>query len=250
VNAPLWVTELAARFWEVAGPPPPFPRDLEAAIHRLPLSCVALPELRTGTVLDWLRRCGIAARLDVEDRALHAGLVATAGHGIIFLNADDPVEERRFSAAHELGHFLHDYWEPRRRAVAGVGLAVLEVFDGHRPPTAGERIGAVIREISVDCHGHLLLSPRADARHAGRVREAEQDADRLAYEILAPARSVALVAGERSAAEARLCQDFGLPSDHAVAYATQLFPESVPVDPLAVRLARSHAVELSAEGGK
>ena len=30
---PVWVVELAGRFWAAAGEPPPFPRDLEPVMH-------------------------------------------------------------------------------------------------------------------------------------------------------------------------------------------------------------------------
>jgi Zn-dependent peptidase ImmA (M78 family) len=39
--------------------------------------------------------------------------MARAGHGFISLDGSDADDERRFSLAHELAHFLLDYQDPR-----------------------------------------------------------------------------------------------------------------------------------------
>src|SRR5260370_7039829 len=36
VSAPFWMVELAAEFWQLAGDPGPFPRDLPRPVHRAP----------------------------------------------------------------------------------------------------------------------------------------------------------------------------------------------------------------------
>src|SRR5947209_1151881 len=116
MNAPLWVFEAALQFWAAAGDPEPYPRSLARLIPRaLPASVRPLPHLRVVAVHEWLARrfgTGIAG---VADRPLRACLVARNGHGFIFVDETDPDDEQRFSVAHELAHFLREYWQPRER---------------------------------------------------------------------------------------------------------------------------------------
>jgi hypothetical protein len=233
MTAPLWATELAAEFWTAAGGPEPFPRRLRGPAGRaFVFTVIDRPGLGVGVVGDWLRRAGVACELNVRDRPLRACLVAAGGAGFAFVDADDPEDERRFSLAHELAHFLRDYWQPRRAAQRRLGPAVVEVFDGLRPPRPEERLHGLLRGVRVGCHTHLLAR---DAGPAGAaVAAAERDADRLAYELLAPA-SEALARGT-DALERRLGETFGLPAGHARQYAALLAPPAPPADPLILRL--------------
>jgi hypothetical protein len=252
VSVPLWVTELAAAFWGEAGEAEAFPRQLRRAVLRaLPLSIVARPGLRVTAVLRWLGERGIACRLGQRDRPLQACLVAHGGSGFIFLDADDSPEEQRFSLAHELAHFLRDYWQPRRRAVAKLGPQVLEVFDGQRPPAPEERLHALLRGVPIGFHAHLLARDAGGAA-AGAEADAERDADRLAYELLAPAAEVRARAGSPAAASAVLRAAFGLPAAQAARYADLLFPPAPPPDPLLARLRKvgDHLSNFDRPGGK
>lgn len=71
------------------------------------LDHVELPILTRGAVAEYLRREGVPVD-DLGDPADRlAGFVFTAARfGWAFVNADDPLPRRRFSAAHELGHFI------------------------------------------------------------------------------------------------------------------------------------------------
>ncbi len=71
------------------------------------LDHVELPALTRGAVMEYLRHEGVpAGDLDgLTDRL--PGCVFTAGRvGWAFISADDPLPRRRFTAAHELGHFV------------------------------------------------------------------------------------------------------------------------------------------------
>ena len=70
-----------------------------------------------------------------------------------------------------------------------------------------------------------------------RIAEAEIDADRLAFELLAPAGHVLADAfpKERNALVKRLRQVYGLPSAQALRYASILMP-TPRTDPLLLRL--------------
>jgi hypothetical protein len=230
---PIWVHELAAYFWGKAGTPPAFPRDLgSAAATGFPLSVVALPGLTLDAVRGRLARSGIPCRADEPDRPLRGCLVSRGGAGFVFVDASDPPAERRFSVAHEVAHFLRDYDAVRRAAARRVGPAAVEVLDGLRPATAGERVRAVFAAVPVTAHVHLLRRDDGGRPRSTVEREAEAAADRLAFELLAPA---ALLRGSEGIA-ARLEAEFGLPPAAAAAYAAILYPPAPPTDRFIARL--------------
>ncbi len=90
-----------------AGPGRHGPVLLEAYFEQTGLLHAELPALTRGAVADFLRREGVRAD-DLGDPADPlAGFVFVAGRvGWAFVRAADPLPRRRFSAAHELGHFL------------------------------------------------------------------------------------------------------------------------------------------------
>jgi hypothetical protein len=83
-----------------------FPIDLELCIAlALPLFVVSVPSLSLLEMRDWIVARGRNLPVDLftdENRRLRASVIAAAGVGIIFVDASDPKEERRFSLAHEL----------------------------------------------------------------------------------------------------------------------------------------------------
>ena len=235
MTAPVWVHGLAATFWRLAGEDDGrFPREMRAAVARaFPLSPVHLPSLNVAGAGDVAAGQGIRCTLDAVDRPLHACLVAHAGSGIVFLDLEDDDAQQRFSLAHELAHFLHDYWEPRRHAMEQFGEGVLEVFDGVRPARPEERVQALLAQVPIGFR-ITLLDREPDGVTASReVDEVELDADRLALQLLAP-EAVVLDALEpvpqgerRAAAQVLLVNRFGLPGQFAQRYAAGL----VPADP-------------------
>jgi hypothetical protein len=190
----------------------------------LPLGIVQLPALRAASLRAWLARRGLSGLADVGDRPLRAGLVALAGHGLVFLDGTDPPDERRFSLAHEVAHFLADYWWPRQRAARQLGPACLEVLDGLRRPTRAERIDAVLAGAALGTHVHLM-ERTPDGHPAGAaLAEAERFADALALELLAPAELAAQVEPAGPDPAGCLRERFGLPLPLARAYADRLWP--------------------------
>lgn len=239
MTLPFWVCELAERFWAAAGPPPPFPRDLAGPVRdALPVSVARLPGLRLDGVRAWLARCGIACPTAEPDRPLRACLFTRCGTGFIFLDAADPADEQRFSLAHEVAHFLRDCDAPRRAVARRLGPAALEVLDGTRVPTERERVHAVLRDVSVTPHVHLLRRDETGRPDSPAEREAESAADRLAFELLAPADlfrtpvTPAAVAG-------RLRAEFGFPSGPAASYAAVVTPDETPTEAFVARLRKS-----------
>jgi len=236
IAPPVWVFELTARFWDAAGPPPPFPRDLRSAVtFGLPLSVVDRPELSLSKVTTHLNRSGLPVPFRGPDRPLRAALYCWRGCGFLFLDANDPPAERRFSVAHEVAHFLRDCDDLRRRAVRALGPVALEILDGRRP-TADERIAALLRNLSLGPHAHLMSRTAAGRPADDAEREAERRADRLAFELLAPAGLLAEEAAF-SALVVRLEAAFGLPPAAAREYAQQLLPNP-RIDPLLARIGK------------
>jgi uncharacterized protein DUF955 len=238
MTAPVWVAELAAWFWNRAGPPPPFPRELSGAVTRSLIgSVISLRGLSVGRVLDWLANVGIQPPdLQCPDRPLRGALFAREGAGFLFVARDDEPTERRFTLAHELAHLLRDYLQPRNRAIVALGPGIVDVLDARRPPTVAERFHGLLRDVPAAPFTHLM--GRDDGRRTVIVRSAERDADRLAFELLAPAVDVLKCRGTNgaTATAAQLIADtYGLPSTLAEYYANELFP-CTAIDPLLMRL--------------
>ena len=83
------------------------PAPLAGFFAETGLDHVELPNLTRGAVTDYLQRQGIPAD-DLGDPAdVLAGFVFAAGRvGWAFVSAADSLPRRRFTAAHELGHFV------------------------------------------------------------------------------------------------------------------------------------------------
>jgi hypothetical protein len=251
VSTPLWVYELAQSFWQEAGGEEPFPRDLRRPIAlALPLAVVSLPALCVACVEAWLQEQGALCRLEVPDRPLRACLVARYGHGMVFVDGTDAEEEQRFSLAHELAHFLRDYLQPRRLALARLGREVLEVLDGDRPARPEERVHALLARVPIGTYVHLMERSADGAIASRAVEAAESEADLLAFELLAPAEVVLRQAErhpESNRLEARrqrvrrlLVDIYGLPAPPAARYASILVPHRREADSFVRRLGLVH----------
>ena len=238
MSPPVWVLDLAERFWAVAGSPPPVPRDLEGpATAALPIRVVRLVDLTLDTVRAWLGRAGVRCPTGEPDRTLRACLVARAGFGFVFLDAADSLDEQRFSLAHEIAHFLRDYDAVRRAAVRAAGPARSPSLMGCARLTVAERVASVVRAVPLVAHVHLLGRDDTGRPQSQAEREAEGAADRLAFELLAPAAM--LPRADAAILRSLLADRFGLPTSAAVAYAAVLGPSEAAVDPILRRLSKS-----------
>jgi len=243
MSTPLWVVETAEAFWAEAGELEPFPRNLRRpSAQGFPIAIVLLPSLRVGKIEEWLGHQHIVCHVDTQDRTLRACLVARCGQALIFLDGTDPDNEQRFSMAHELSHFLLHYWRPRREAVHRLGYEILEVLDGVRLARVDERVHALVSGIDVGFHVHLMGKTEQDGSTSSTIVAAENDADRLAFELLAPGDLVIrriehLPPNELRDAAFHLLEDvFELPTQEAARYSRILVPAHRPSDSLIRRL--------------
>lgn len=226
----LWIHEIADRFWaDVGDAPPAYPRDLVTVVFwALPVRPVALPDLSIARMNAWLADRDSSLRLMIPDRRLRACILVQEGSGVLFVDATDADDERRFSVAHEVAHYLIEYAAPRHQARARLGEDVLPVLDGRRSATPDERIGALLGGVSLATRFHLM-ERTPDGHLPGRqVSRAERRADDLAFELLAPYDAVRACQPERAGRpeiEATLRERFGLPAAPAGIYARRLAPE-------------------------
>lgn len=220
----VWVVELAARFWGAAGEAPPFPRDLRAVICWLPnLHLFELPRLTLASAAELFIRQGIPCAAPAADRPLAGCFAGHCGVGIILLDPTLEPAELRFTLAHEVAHYLRDYDRPRRKAAVRLGSRALEVLDGLRPATVNERLAGLLREVKVGPHAHFLDRDRRGRPATSDAQQAEEAADRLAYELLAPFDHLNLqAAASNGALISRLTSEFGLPLPEAAKYAAIL----------------------------
>jgi len=105
----------------------------------------------------------------------------------MFVCGGDGLNEQRLTVAHETAHFLKHYLIPRERVVRAMGEAITAVLDGDRKATMEERVAGVLSGVRVGAHVHLL--PRHEVEE-GRVAKAEDDADDLGLELVAPREAV------------------------------------------------------------
>ena len=158
----------------------------------LPLAVVTVPLLTSGRIEDWLTSRRLAVDIVRDDGRLRAALVAYGGVAVAFIDGTDEAIERRFSLAHEVGHFVAEYLAERSRIDRIGGTHMLQVHDGVRRATSGERLRFAVA-------GRPL--PVRFWRCTGQVGHSEQLADRVAVELLAPAEALFASAGEPPARE-------------------------------------------------
>ncbi|HXH13159.1 MAG TPA: ImmA/IrrE family metallo-endopeptidase [Alphaproteobacteria bacterium] len=211
---------LARAFWAGTGCDDFFPREIARIVAlKMPLALVRLPQLNVPTVRQWLQQRGIATALADDQRDLCGCLIAHRGRGVIFVCDADPPEEQRLTIAHEVAHFVIDYHRPRQQVIQALGEGIIEVLDGLRLPTSAERVGAVLAHVRLGPHVHVLPRAGMDEETDVAVGYAEDRADRLALELVAPQACIHAVLKALSTrqtltlhiARAALATHFGLP---------------------------------------
>jgi len=227
------IRELADQFWNPIIKFRSFPVDIERAIARsnLPLHIDSIPGLDLVRIEQWIQEHNLPALLNKDNSELHGFLFAHKGNGVIFVNGSDSIEDRRFTIAHELAHFLIDYQVPRNLLLEHFGDSILEVLDGNRAATIEERLQFILSDLPSPFFTHILDHHGITAFERMSVWNAEWRTDVLAVEILAPFRIVSgwlKKPGEMGfesvfrKASAILATDFGLPPVISTGYARHI----------------------------
>jgi len=220
---------------------PSLPVLLKTVGVSLPLSLQPQSRLTSDHVRDWLvSRERAHGALPTTSRRLHGCMVALAGKGVLFYDDADPENQQRFTLVHEVAHFMLDHHLLRARSLRVFGRDILPVLDGQRAPTPQEALSAVFERIPFGVQVRFMERSALGDPCTGRAMEAERRADRLAFELLAPAKEVLPLLGcsSRPEVEAELVSRFGFPAKEARAYTRLLlaqqparrpfFLESVP----------------------
>ncbi|MCY1074749.1 ImmA/IrrE family metallo-endopeptidase [Archangium lansingense] len=203
---------------------PPAP-SLDELLKRVRVALQLLPKpqphLTSDHVRDWLKSRGRAhGALPQQRRRLHGCMVAQAGKGVLFYDSEDDEAQQRFTLVHEVAHFVLDHLLLRERARRVLGNDILQVLDGQRAPSPHESLFSVLERISFGVQVRLMERNASGDPRTGRAMEAELNADRLAFELLAPAEEVVPLVRRfsKQEAEAELVSRFGLPPQEARCY--------------------------------
>lgn len=168
-----------------------WPVDLIRLIaFSLPLTVEEIPELNLSDIEHWLASRVRAYRFPCSNRQLHGCLIVDEGTGFVFIDSNDTDAEKRFTLAHEVAHFLNDYFLPRQRVVRNLGEGILDVLDGKRQPTVDERLNSIILDVPLKTYMHLFEHDGSGNFMNNTNWKAENKADRLGLEIMAPAKMV------------------------------------------------------------
>jgi hypothetical protein len=228
-----YIQNIASEFWAQACQQKSPPYDISRAVSLLfPIDIVCLCELSLEKIEKWLEKRGIKMPIDVNDRYLHGFVLAAKGNGFIFINGTDPEDERRYTIAHEISHFILDYKLPRDKVIEKLGESIAEVIDGLREPTIEERVSGLVKNVIVRPFTHLLEKEGDGSFETISIYNSESKADALALELLAPSTEIIrLVSNEKEksifSVFSEKCVDilinsYGLPSPIALQYALQL----------------------------
>jgi hypothetical protein len=161
----------------------------------------------------------------VGERPLSGCFVGRREAAFIFVDASLPAAERRWVLAHEVGHYLAHYREPRRRVERRLGTDALAVLDGTQPSRPTDILAGCLTGVDLRPYVHFMARG-TDGALPGPVSGVERTADLLALEILAPRGAVFRVMrqahawpGDLSHWVEALQTRFGLPTPAARRYA-------------------------------
>ncbi|WP_426752952.1 ImmA/IrrE family metallo-endopeptidase [Myxococcus sp. Y35] len=205
-----------------------FPRDIATeAQDALSVELIPIPMLTTSHVTDWLRYRGVRRSASDTERELYGCMVARAGSAFLFHDTGDTEAEQRFTIAHEVAHFVLDHLLPRERAIHHFGEGILPVINGQRRASLEERLSSVLGQVPLGVQIKLMDRNPSGHLPSGAIAEAERRADRLAFELLAPAEHARplLQSAPDEEGPALLARHFGIPEDKARGYARLLKPQ-------------------------
>ncbi|WPB75400.1 ImmA/IrrE family metallo-endopeptidase [Archangium violaceum] len=187
----------------------------------LPIGLLAMPGLTCGMARDWLDSMGRAhGGLPRTSRRLHGCMVAYAGKGVLFYDEQDEALQQRFTLVHEVAHFVLDHHLPRARAFRSLGKEIRPALDDTRARAPHESLFLTLQRIPSGAQVRFIERNVSGDPRTGKAMESELRADRLTYELLAPAREALPLVQNLPRREAvhELVSRFGLPKREARTY--------------------------------
>lgn len=229
MTLPYWLREAVAACNEPSSPE--FPRKMDGVSRALNVYVVETIKGLTYEKVDaWLAAVQGRQTHKYVKRHMHGCMAPAVGEsGFLFCDGADRPHVRRFTVAHELGHYVLEHLLPRQRAHRALGKPALKIFDGGQQPPAADALYGILGNITLRPSSFMDRDAQGDPER-GEIDEAEYRADRVAFELLAPEEHVLpRVKGlSRTQAVAVLETEFGLPDTKARAYAHLLLGSEHP----------------------
>lgn len=184
------IQQLAKAFWKASLLEINFPISttlLEQAILLTePIAVVKLNKLSLLEISKYFTARGNNINCPLDSKELYGFILSYNGYTYIFLNGTESAEEQRFTLAHEFAHYLLDYKLPRQSIIEKSGVAIIDALNNKRDFTAEEKLLALVQDYSLKAFTYLLDAPATSAFERLHVWKAENKADELAMELLAP----------------------------------------------------------------
>ncbi|HYO69302.1 MAG TPA: ImmA/IrrE family metallo-endopeptidase [Archangium sp.] len=206
----------------------------------LPIGLVAMPGLTCGMAREWLDSKGRAhGGLPRTSRRLHGCMVAHAGKGVLFYDDQDDALQQRFTLVHEVAHFVLDHHLPRDHALRTLGEEIRPALNGTHARAPHQALFLTLQRIPSGVQVRFIERNASGDPCTGKAMESELRADRLTYELLAPAREALPLVRNlgQQEAERELASRFGLPMREARAYVRLLLARQPSRRPFFLKLA-------------
>lgn len=184
------IQQVAKAFWKASLLEIKFPISttlLEQAILLTePIAVIKLNKLNLLEISKYFTARGNSISCPLDNKELYGFILSHNGYTYIFLNGTESVQEQRFTLAHEFAHYLSDYKLPRQSIIEKCGVSIIEALNNKRHFTTEEKLLALVQGYSLKAFTYLLDASATSAFERLHVWKAENKADELAMEILAP----------------------------------------------------------------
>lgn len=145
-----------------------------------------IKELSLKKLEEWLKEMTDQEEFNIDDRHLHGALIIKGPSIFMFVEASEDEVQQRFTVAHEVSHFLLDYHLPKERAILALGKEIEDVLNGNLPPSNIQRTLSAIKGVDIAPYSFLIEKTGNGSFENWSNFNAENEADYLALELLAP----------------------------------------------------------------
>lgn len=153
---------------------------------QFPIVICIIPKLTTTSMSLWFEKNQLPVPKTLikhNKKQIRGGIIAKGGGAVIFLDGVDDIHQRRYSLAHEAGHYFIEHFFPREDLIKRLGDSIIEVINGYRLPTPEERVQALLNHTSLMFYTHFFS-------YENNYSLKESSADSFAFEALAPHQCV------------------------------------------------------------